>query len=142
MELLRARAKVHQLSSDCGWTVQEIAEKMQLRERTVLRYLAAVVPKVSRGQLSSAWMEDAACLSEDRSLFFPSVRGVAAIEAKAKAVRICVKCPVAAQCHRFAESNYETNGVWGGEDFTHVSWNFDEVTGEVFRDDGAVAKVC
>ncbi|WP_431963718.1 WhiB family transcriptional regulator [Actinacidiphila sp. bgisy160] len=60
------------------------------------------------------WRYDAACREEDPELFFPisgSGPGMAQIE-RAKAV--CLRCPVTAQCLRWALAAGRLDGIWGG----------------------------
>ena len=63
------------------------------------------------------WQFDAACRSEDTSLFFApgyfeKRPQKDAREAKAKA--ICARCPVREPCRDYALRVREAHGVWGG----------------------------
>lgn len=61
-----------------------------------------------------AWRERAECLTTDPELHFPvGNTGPAAaqiIEAKA----VCARCPVRAECLRWALATGQNHGVWGG----------------------------
>ena len=62
------------------------------------------------------WQEQAACRDYDTDLFFESdnERGELRSRREQAAKRVCVACPVRAECLRFAESAPERFGVWGG----------------------------
>ena len=55
------------------------------------------------------WWEEAACRGVDPAIFFPE-RGESSAEAK----KVCLPCPVSAQCLAYAVENGEKHGVWGG----------------------------
>lgn len=55
------------------------------------------------------WRVDAACADLPVEMFYPS-RGEDHRPAKA----VCARCPVRAECLRFALVNRENHGVWGG----------------------------
>lgn len=55
-----------------------------------------------------AWQRWAACVDEDRELFFPP-QGQRPDEAR----RICSACPVAAECLDYALA-HDLQGVWAG----------------------------
>jgi WhiB family transcriptional regulator, redox-sensing transcriptional regulator len=60
------------------------------------------------------WRLRAACRDADPELFFPdSVKGPA-LEAVARAKRICAACPVRTYCLDWALSHRADFGVWGG----------------------------
>lgn len=59
----------------------------------------------------SRWQDEAACLDEDSTLFFPHDTATKKI-AQAKA--ICAKCPVVVECLDYAMDNEEQLGIWGG----------------------------
>jgi WhiB family redox-sensing transcriptional regulator len=59
------------------------------------------------------WQREALCSQTDPELFFPYWE-MNNKDAKA----ICQECPVKQKCFDYAVSNNETNGVWGGVDFT------------------------
>ncbi|HYT25456.1 MAG TPA: WhiB family transcriptional regulator [Actinomycetota bacterium] len=65
---------------------------------------------------SWSWRLQAACRSEDTSLFFPAdgERPGAKARREAKAKLICAACPVAAECAAYALGTHERWGVWGG----------------------------
>jgi len=60
------------------------------------------------------WRYRAECLSEDPELFFPvGISGPAQLQVdEAKAV--CRRCPVRAECLRWALDSNQDAGVWGG----------------------------
>lgn len=60
------------------------------------------------------WQEEAKCRETDPDAFFPDT-----IYLAREAIRVCQRCPVADQCLQMAIDNEETNGVWGGVDFTN-----------------------
>lgn len=61
------------------------------------------------------WWRHAACVDEDPELFFPvGAAGPAAQEQRARAKRICGRCPVIAECREYALEAGVTHGVWGG----------------------------
>jgi WhiB family redox-sensing transcriptional regulator len=55
------------------------------------------------------WVEDAVCAQTDPEAFFPEGKGASARAAK----KICVTCPVEAECLEWALINDERFGVWG-----------------------------
>lgn len=59
--------------------------------------------------LRPTWMRDAACQYTDAEVFFPPAGG-----SPLPARRICHRCPVAAQCLRWALSTKNPDGVLGG----------------------------
>ena len=60
------------------------------------------------------WMTEGACRTEDPDLFFPiSAQGAGARQAE-RAVSVCRRCGVRAECLRFALVNGQRHGVWGG----------------------------
>lgn len=58
---------------------------------------------------SLAWQEDALCAQTDPEAFFPE-KGGSARDAK----RVCLSCPVRAQCLEYALRHDERFGIWGG----------------------------
>ncbi|MDR0481992.1 MAG: WhiB family transcriptional regulator [Cellulomonadaceae bacterium] len=57
-----------------------------------------------------AWVNHAACRDSDPTLFFPdALRG-----GTKKAERICVHCPVIAECNTYATEGQE-EGIWAGK---------------------------
>jgi WhiB family transcriptional regulator, redox-sensing transcriptional regulator len=56
-----------------------------------------------------SWQERALCAQTDPEAFFPE-KGGSTREAK----KICVQCPVRAECLEYALSNDERFGIWGG----------------------------
>lgn len=55
------------------------------------------------------WQADALCAQTDPESFFPE-KGGSTREAK----KVCLRCPVRAQCLEYALANEERFGVWGG----------------------------
>jgi WhiB family redox-sensing transcriptional regulator len=55
------------------------------------------------------WQHRGACRGLDPNLFFPE-RGESVKEAKA----VCARCPVRAECLKYALENHELHGIWGG----------------------------
>ncbi len=58
-----------------------------------------------------AWMEQGACLDADPEMFYPVDSRP---EGSEPAKRICASCPALQQCHVWALSHGESQGVWGG----------------------------
>ncbi|MGH3388176.1 MAG: WhiB family transcriptional regulator [Actinomadura sp.] len=59
-------------------------------------------------------MLSGACRGEDPELFFPiGVVGIGADQAR-RAVAVCRRCAVRAECLRFALRSSQKHGVWGG----------------------------
>jgi WhiB family transcriptional regulator, redox-sensing transcriptional regulator len=56
-----------------------------------------------------SWQERALCAQTDPEAFFPE-KGGSTREAK----KICVECPVRAECLEYALANDERFGIWGG----------------------------
>ena len=59
------------------------------------------------------WQRDALCSQTDPEAFFPEQ-----LRQGDEAKAICKMCPVKKDCFDYAVSNNETNGIWGGVDFT------------------------
>lgn len=131
---LRRRVQIHELH-DRGVPVEDISSEVGVDVRVVRAYLSRIKPKMLPiAELRDAhWMDDAVCREEDIGLFYPTVQGTKCVELKARAKKLCSGCPVAEKCLRYAESNYEGFGVWGGVDFTNFVYHFDEQTGEIIR---------
>ena len=60
------------------------------------------------------WRERAACQAVTADLFFPIGRTGDALDHIEAAKRICLSCPVQAQCLRFALETNQEAGIWGG----------------------------
>jgi WhiB family redox-sensing transcriptional regulator len=58
-----------------------------------------------------AWQDRGACRGYDSALFFPTEGGGRETE---QAKRVCGRCPVVAECGRWALDMREPYGVWGG----------------------------
>ncbi|WP_405433832.1 WhiB family transcriptional regulator [Micromonospora sp. NBC_00617] len=57
------------------------------------------------------WWERAACRGIDVDVFYPLPNDRVA---EARALLVCAQCPIRARCRRYAISNRETYGIWGG----------------------------
>jgi WhiB family transcriptional regulator, redox-sensing transcriptional regulator len=57
----------------------------------------------------TAWMKDAVCQDYPTELFFPEVGG-----SLVAAGAICARCWVSQECLKYALSDPELSGVWGG----------------------------
>lgn len=64
---------------------------------------------------SMNWMNQGACRSEDRELFFPhdELRGVARTRQIDAAKTVCNRCPVIDQCRAWALGSGQRYGIWG-----------------------------
>jgi WhiB family redox-sensing transcriptional regulator len=62
------------------------------------------------------WTRDAACAGMPPRFWFPD-KGDNASKAK----RICASCPVRPRCYLEALTNHETEGIWGGVNFSRHS---------------------
>jgi WhiB family redox-sensing transcriptional regulator len=61
-----------------------------------------------------SWMDAGACRSEDPDLFFPvSAQGDGKLQTL-QALTVCRRCPVQRECLRYAVTNRQRHGVWGG----------------------------
>jgi WhiB family redox-sensing transcriptional regulator len=60
------------------------------------------------------WRAEAACVASDPDLFFPFAAGAVSARQANQARRICARCPVRAQCLKFAMDIPEAHGIWGG----------------------------
>ena len=58
-----------------------------------------------------SWMDSALCAQVDPELFFPEYRANAVAAA---ARRICATCPVRDDCLRYALTDPDLDGIWGG----------------------------
>ncbi|MEE1786561.1 WhiB family transcriptional regulator [Streptomyces sp. SP17BM10] len=63
-----------------------------------------------------SWQLRGACRTVDSSVFFHPVneRGAAAKQREEEAKSVCARCPVLAECRRYAMEVREPYGVWGG----------------------------
>jgi WhiB family redox-sensing transcriptional regulator len=59
--------------------------------------------------LPGAWASLGLCGQTDPEVFFPEKGG-----STADAKKVCMRCPVRAQCLAFALDNNERHGIWGG----------------------------
>lgn len=60
------------------------------------------------------WQQYGACRDSNPDLFFPVRSGNQALVDVRAAKRICAACPVIGACLRYALTEPETYGVWGG----------------------------
>lgn len=68
-----------------------------------------------------AWMNRAACRGYSPDLFVPTHPNDPGRKARpTEALEICKRCPVKAECYRYAIRNGEKTGVWGGIWFTEM----------------------
>ena len=141
IDMLRRVVKVHEMFVR-GMEKIDIAEQLHMSWDTVGHYLKMVKPKIP-DYPATDWMKDSACEEKDLPLFFPEKQGTLSAQAKAKAKRICASCPVKAQCLRMAQDNFERFGIWGGEDFSRRSYDYNPKTGVITVGDkyGAHKKV-
>lgn len=77
---------------------------------TKLVLLGTIPADVTTARLRP-WSQQAECAQTDSEIFFPS-HDDPGTEAK----QICQRCHVKAECLRFALSNDEQFGIWGGLD--------------------------
>lgn len=127
-DLLRARVQVHDLC-DSGFSSEQIASRLGVDAKKVARWLREPRPNLAPAPLT-AWTEQAACFGGDINLFFPEKRGNLS-HRKRLAAAICRKCPVQNQCRQTAFANFEQYGIWGGIDFSKLSYGFDLATGDI-----------
>ena len=60
------------------------------------------------------WRHRAACRDEDPELFFPVGTSGPALLQTQEAKAVCARCPVNAECLRWALTSGRNEGVWGG----------------------------
>lgn len=140
---LRRWMRAHDLRAE-GMAHDEIAEKLGMKVEHVKNCLTFPRPNLLEPK-SRWWVEHAACAISDTKLFYPPQLGGAAAQVKKEALKLCASCPVKARCRETAESNYEEWGIWGGKDFTPISYRYDVASGNVIvrvrRGDGTFTKV-
>ena len=61
------------------------------------------------------WRTQALCAEVGYAVFFPEGPPSAVDSANQEAIRICKRCPVAADCLADALANDERFGIWGGK---------------------------
>jgi WhiB family redox-sensing transcriptional regulator len=72
--------------------------------------MIAASPDVAR----TYWMLRGACHGEDPELFFPvTSEGFGAYQVQ-RAVSVCHRCTVRAECLRYALNSRQKHGIWGG----------------------------
>jgi len=62
----------------------------------------------------SGWRDLGACRDEDPELFFPVGTQGPARDQIARARAVCGRCPVTAECLRWALAAGQDEGIWGG----------------------------
>ena len=60
------------------------------------------------------WRHEAACLTEDPELFFPSGNTGPALAQIDEAKAVCQRCDVVDSCLKWALETGQDSGVWGG----------------------------
>jgi WhiB family redox-sensing transcriptional regulator len=60
------------------------------------------------------WRHRAACRAVDPELFFPVGTTRPALKQVTEAQTVCHRCPVSAECLRWALDTHQHTGVWGG----------------------------
>jgi WhiB family transcriptional regulator, redox-sensing transcriptional regulator len=73
-------------------------------------------PKHARDPKEMAWIEHGRCIGEDPELFFPVGNTGPAAEQTARAIAVCMACPVRTTCLEWALDTCQDAGVWGGLD--------------------------
>lgn len=129
-ESIRRRAHAHRLSEG-GYSKDEIAEQTGVSDRHVMRYLSQTKPQLIPMRRNQTWRDDAACLNKPVEWFFPDAVGIKGQQQKLEAMRVCAECPVRQQCRETALANFETHGIWAGEDFSKHLYRINEETGEI-----------
>ena len=67
------------------------------------------------------WLTQGACRETDPELFFPVGRSIQALAQAEAAKAVCMRCPVRAECLKWAIRTGQTTGVWGGMS-EHERW--------------------
>lgn len=75
---------------------------------------AAARMDVAAGVRGADWRDSAACRDEDPELFFPIGNTGPSQVQQEQAKKVCRRCPVAAECLKFAFDTGQDAGVWGG----------------------------
>lgn len=65
-------------------------------------------------QNQAEWWSHAACQSADPDLFFPITASGLALRQVSGAKAVCARCPVRADCLRYALDAGPLQGIWGG----------------------------
>jgi WhiB family redox-sensing transcriptional regulator len=65
-------------------------------------------------QHQAEWWSHAACQYSDPDLFFPIATSGPALEQVSGAKAVCARCPVRADCLRYALAAGPLQGIWGG----------------------------
>ena len=68
----------------------------------------------SRSPILMTWRDCAACLGEDRELFFPIGSTGPALVQIEEAKAVCRRCEVVDSCMKWAVESGQDAGVWGG----------------------------
>jgi WhiB family redox-sensing transcriptional regulator len=72
-----------------------------------------IEPKFRRDPSEMAWIEGGRCIGEDPELFFPVGTSGQAVAQAARAIAVCLPCPVQALCLEWALDTCQDAGVWG-----------------------------
>lgn len=128
VDVMRRRALAHDLREQ-GFSFTEIGRQTGVSVRTSERYLNQPKPPVPAVPRNRSWLGGAACAGKSTEMFFPDEVGMGGRRQKLAAIAVCHSCPVIAQCRQAAIAQFETNGVWGGEDFSNAKYFFNEATG-------------
>lgn len=68
------------------------------------------------GTETQHWRRAAACRHTDTELFFPEGTAGPALRQADQAKRVCMACPVRAECLGWALRHGVDFGIWGGQD--------------------------
>lgn len=63
---------------------------------------------------NATWMTEGACHRADPDLFFPISASEAGADQVRRAISICDRCGVEAECLRYALAHRIKHGIWGG----------------------------
>ncbi len=73
-----------------------------------------IEPRFRRDPRDTWWIERARCIGEDPELFFPVGTSREAVAQTARAIAVCLECPVRVDCLAWALDSCQDTGVWGG----------------------------
>ena len=65
----------------------------------------------SEAAMPGEWVAQANCATTDPEVFWPEVADAKSIK---RAQKICLACPVVAECLAYAVDTNQTQGIWGG----------------------------
>jgi len=75
-----------------------------------------IEPRFRRDPREMAWIEQGRCIGEDPELFFPVGTSGPAVAQAERAIAVCFRCSVRADCLEWALETCQDAGVWGGLD--------------------------